>query len=159
MTIVTINGFATGDGLECALICDVRITEVYTKLAVPEMVVNLLCCGRGVQTLPWFTGKDWIKRMIPTDGRAGVQTVPRIGLVEEVAEAGATRETAIAMVLRVTALSPQAITFGKQLIHQARDGVPRGAVLVAERECFVDLFGYPDQCGDVNAFLGKYTPR
>ena len=66
---------------------------------------------------------------------------------------------AIAMALRVTTLSPQAVTFSKQLIHQARDGVPRSAALAVERERFVDLFDHPDQREGVNAFLEKRAPR
>jgi enoyl-CoA hydratase/carnithine racemase len=56
-------------------------------------------------------------------------------------------------------LSPQAVTFSKQLIHQARNGVPRSAALAVERERFVDLFDHPDQREGVNAFLEKRTPR
>jgi enoyl-CoA hydratase/carnithine racemase len=56
---------------------------------------------------------------------------------------------------RVATLSPQAVTFSKSLLHQARDGVPRAAALALERERFVDLFDGPDQREGVNAFLEK----
>ncbi|CAH0446628.1 hypothetical protein LMG10661_02694 [Ralstonia syzygii subsp. syzygii] len=59
----------------------------------------------------------------------------------------------------MTTLSPQAVTFSKTLIHQARNGVPRTAALAVERERFVDLFDHPDQREGVNAFLEKRTPR
>ena len=118
-----------------------------------------MCCGCGTQTLPWLVGEGWAKRMILTGERVDAQTALRIGLVEEVVETGAAREAAIAMALRVTTLSPQAVTFSKQLIHQARNGVPRGAALAVERERFVDLFDHPDQREGVNAFLEKRTPR
>jgi len=159
VVIAAINGFAMGGGLECALACDIRIAEAHAKLAVPETAVGLLCCGCGTQTLPWLVGEGWAKRMILTGERVDAQTALRIGLVEEVVETGAAREAAIAMALRVTTLSPQAVTFSKQLIHQARNGVPRGAALAVERERFVDLFDHPDQREGVNAFLEKRAPR
>jgi enoyl-CoA hydratase/carnithine racemase len=82
----------------------------------------------------------------------------RIGLVEEVVEKGAALDAALAMAARVSALSPQAVASSKRLIHQARQGVPRGAALAVERECFVDLFDGADQREGVNAFLEKCAP-
>lgn len=159
VVIAAINGYAMGGGLECALACDIRIAERHAQLAVPETAVGLLCCGCGTQTLPWLVGEGWAKRMILTGERIDAQTALRIGLVEEVVDTGAAREAALAMARRVTALSPQAVTFSKTLIHQARNGVPRTAALAVERERFVDLFDHPDQREGVSAFLEKRAPR
>ncbi|MEF9404822.1 MULTISPECIES: enoyl-CoA hydratase [Ralstonia solanacearum species complex] len=159
VVIAALNGYAMGGGLECALACDIRIAERQAQLAVPETAVGLLCCGCGTQTLPWLVGEGWAKRMILTGERVDAQTALRIGLVEEVVDTGAAREAALAMARRVTALSPQAVTFSKALIHQARNGVPRTAALAVERERFVDLFDHPDPREGVNAFLEKRPPR
>jgi enoyl-CoA hydratase/carnithine racemase len=159
VVIAAINGYAMGGGLECALACDIRIAEAHATLAVPETAVGLLCCGCGTQTLPWLVGEGWAKRMILTAERVDAATALRIGLVEEVVETGTARDAAIAMAQRVTTLSPQAVVFSKQLIHQARNGVPRSAALAVERERFVDLFGHPDQREGVIAFLEKRIPR
>jgi enoyl-CoA hydratase/carnithine racemase len=142
VVIAAINGYAMGGGLECALSCDIRIAEQHAQLALPETAVGLLPCGCGTQTLPWLVGEAL-----------------RIGLVEEVVDKGAAREAALAMATRVTSLSPQAVSFSKSLIHQARHGVPRSAALAVERERFVDLFDGPDQREGVNAFLEKRAPQ
>ncbi|MFM0439418.1 enoyl-CoA hydratase [Paraburkholderia strydomiana] len=159
VVIAAINGFAMGGGLECALACDIRISEQHAVMALPETAVGLLPCGCGTQTLPWLVGEGWAKRMILTGERVAAATALRIGLVEEVVEKGAAREAALSMAARVATLSPQAVGFSKTLIHQARNGVPRSAALAVERERFVDLFDGADQREGVNAFLEKRTPR
>lgn len=157
--IAAINGYAMGGGLECALACDIRIAEEHAQLALPEPAVGLLPCGCGTQTLPWLVGEGWAKRIILTGERVNAQTALRIGLVEEVVATGGAREAALTMAARVAGLSPQAVTFSKSLIHQARNGVPRGAALAVERERFVDLFDSHNQREGVNAFLEKRKPH
>ncbi|MEM5421408.1 MULTISPECIES: enoyl-CoA hydratase [Paraburkholderia] len=159
VVIAAINGYAMGGGLECALACDIRIAEEHAQLALPEPAVGLLPSGCGTQTLPWLVGEGWAKRIILTGERVDAQTALRIGLVEEVVATGGAREAALAMAARVAGLSPQAVTFSKSLIHQARNGVPRSAALAVERERFVDLFDSPNQREGVNAFLEKRKPR
>jgi enoyl-CoA hydratase/carnithine racemase len=156
--IAAINGYAMGGGLECALSCDMRIAEEHAQMALPEPSVGLLPAGAGTQTLPWLVGEGWAKRMILTNERVNADTALRIGLVEEVVPRGQSREKALQLAQRVSSLSPQAVNFSKQLIHQARMGTPRHAALALERERFMDLFEGVDQAEGVNAFLEKRKP-
>jgi enoyl-CoA hydratase/carnithine racemase len=156
--IAAINGYAMGGGLECALACDLRIAEEHAQMALPEPSVGLLPAGGGTQTLPWLVGEGWAKRMILTNERINAETALRIGLVEQVVPRGQSRNTAIEIAQRVSSLSPRAVTFSKNLIHQARQGTPRAAALTLERERFVDLFDGEDQQEGVNAFFEKRKP-
>ena len=158
VVIAAINGYAMGGGLECALSCDMRIAEEHAQMALPEASVGLLPAGAGTQTLPWLVGEGWAKRMILTNERVNAETALRIGLVEEVVPRGQSREKALQLAQRVSTLSPQAVNFSKQLIHQARLGTPRHAALALERERFMDLFEGVDQAEGVNAFLEKRKP-
>jgi enoyl-CoA hydratase/carnithine racemase len=158
VVIAAINGYAMGGGLECALACDLRIAEEQAQMALPEASIGLLPCGCGTQTLPWLVGEGWAKRMILTNERVNAETALRIGLVEQVVPRGQALHTAMELAQRVTSLSPRAVTFSKNLIHQARQGTPRGAALSLERERFVDLFEGEDQREGVNAFLEKRKP-
>jgi enoyl-CoA hydratase/carnithine racemase len=158
VVIAAINGYAMGGGLECALACDLRIAEEHAQMALPEPSVGLLPAGCGTQTLPWLVGEGWAKRMILTNERVNAETALRIGLVEQVVPRGQALATATELAARVSTLSPRAVTCSKQLIHQARQGVPRGAALAVERERFVDLFDGEDQQEGVAAFLGKRKP-
>ena len=159
VVIAAVNGYAMGGGLECALSCDIRIAERHAQMALPEASVGLLPAGCGTQTLPWLVGEGWAKRMILTNERVDADTALRIGLVEEVVDTGTALAKAQEMALRVTTLSPEGVAYSKQLIHAARQGVPRHAALSLEREKFVDLFDSPNQREGVNAFLGKRKPN
>jgi enoyl-CoA hydratase/carnithine racemase len=158
VVIAAINGYAMGGGLECALSCDMRIAEEHAQMALPETSVGLLPGGCGTQTLPWLVGEGWAKRMILTNERVDAATAHRIGLVEEVVPRGESLAKALELAKRVATLSPRAVTFSKQLIHQARQGTPRRAALALERERFVDLFDFADQQEGVAAFLEKRKP-
>jgi enoyl-CoA hydratase/carnithine racemase len=158
VVIAAINGYAMGGGLECALCCDLRIAEEHAQMALPETSVGLLPAGCGTQTLPWLVGEGWAKRMILTNERVAADTALRIGLVEEVVPRGHAQAAALKIAERVSTLSPRAVTFSKSLIHQARQGVPRGAALALERERFIDLFDGEDQREGVKAFLEKRAP-
>jgi len=159
VVIAAINGYAMGGGLECALSCDLRICEEHAQMALPEPSVGLLPSGCGTQTLPWLVGEGWAKRMILTNERVNAETALRIGLVEEVVPRGQALSKALEIAKRVTTLSPQAVTFSKALIHQAREGAPRRSALSVERERFVDLFDGDDQREGVAAFLEKRKPN
>lgn len=159
VVIAAINGYAMGGGLECALSCDIRIAEQHAQMALPEASVGLLPTGCGTQTLPWLVGEGWAKRMILTNERVDAATALRIGLVEEVVETGASLVKARELAQRVTTLSPEGVAYSKQLVHAARQGVPRHAALSLEREKFVDLFDSPNQREGVNAFLEKRKPQ
>lgn len=158
LVIAAINGYAMGGGLECALACDVRIAEEHAQLALPEAAVGLLPCGCGTQTLPWLVGEGWAKRMIMTNERIDAATALRIGLVEQVVPRGQALSSAMEMAQRACQVSPRAAAHSKQLVHLARQGVPRQAALSLERERFVDLFDGVDQREGVNAFLEKRAP-
>jgi enoyl-CoA hydratase/carnithine racemase len=76
--------------------CDIRIAERQAKLALPEARVGLLPCAGGTQRLARLVGEGWAKRMILCNERIDAATAERIGLVEEVVDAGTARARALA---------------------------------------------------------------
>lgn len=154
LSIAAVNGFAMGGGLECALACDLRVAEEHAALALPEAAVGLLPCAGGTQWLPWLVGEGWAKRMILCGERVDAATALRIGLVEEVVPRGRGLACALEWALRAEKQSPTSVAACKRLIQGARASSPR-AMLMAEREAFVDLFDSQDQREGVEAFLAK----
>lgn len=158
VSIAAVNGFAMGGGLECAMACDIRIVERQAKLALPEAKVGLLPCAGGTQRLTALVGPGWAKRMILCGERIDAETAQRIGLAEEVVDSGEAKSAAMNLAASVAAQSPVAVSFCKELIHEARDAVmPKGLIL--ERERFIQLFDTADQKEGVNAFLEKRQPE
>ncbi|WP_374964342.1 enoyl-CoA hydratase [Spongiibacter tropicus] len=158
VSIAAVNGFAMGGGLECAMACDIRIVERQAKLALPEAKVGLLPCAGGTQRLTALVGPGWAKRMILCGERIDAETAQRIGLAEEVVDTGEAKSAAMNLAASVAAQSPVAVSFCKELIHEARDAVmPKGLIL--ERERFIQLFDTADQKEGVNAFLEKRQPE
>ena len=158
VSIAAVNGFAMGGGLECAMACDIRIVVRQAKLALPEAKVGLLPCAGGTQRLTALVGPGWAKRMILCGERIDAETAQRIGLAEEVVDSGEAKSAAMNLAASVAAQSPVAVSFCKELIHEARDAVmPKGLIL--ERERFIQLFDTADQKEGVNAFLEKRQPE
>ena len=158
VSIAAINGYAMGGGLECALACDIRITEAQVQMALPEAAVGLLPCAGGTQLLPWLVGEGWAKRMILCGERVDADTALRIGLVEQVVEQGQALEVAIKLAEQVARQSPSAVAVCKQLVQRARLQPP-GYNLIHEREQFIKLFDTRDQQEGVQAFLAKRPPN
>jgi len=158
VSIAAINGFAMGGGLECALACDIRVAERTTEMALPEAGVGLLPCGGGTQNLAWLVGEGWAKRMILCGERIDAETAERIGLVEEVVEAGEALPVALELAHKVGRQSPPAVRASKRLIQFARSGAIADGY-AHEREAFVDLFDTVDQSEGVRAFLEKREPK
>lgn len=158
VVIAAINGFAMGGGLECALACDIRIAEAHAQLALPEASVGLLPCGGGTQNLAWLVGEGWAKRMILCGERVDAPLAERIGLVEEVVDAGQAIGRALTLAQSVAKQSPSSVAACKSLIHQARSGDIQAAY-GKERAAFVELFGTWDQKEGVQAFLEKRAAK
>jgi enoyl-CoA hydratase/carnithine racemase len=158
VSIAAVNGFAMGGGLECALACDIRIVETHAQLALPEATVGLLPCGGGTQNLAWLVGEGWAKRMILCGERVNAETALRIGLAEEVVDAGQSLGRGLELAELVGKQSPPAVAACKGLIQQARAG-NINAAYATERGAFVGLFDTQDQKEGVQAFLEKRAPE
>lgn len=158
VSIAAINGYAMGGGLECAMACDIRIAERQAVMALPEATVGLLPSGLGTQHLSWIVGEGWAKRMILCGERIDAEKAEKIGLVEEVVEAGASLEAALKLAERVERQSPKSVAACKTLIQKARSGAMTKAY-ETERDEFVALFDTEDQKEGVQAFLEKRKPE
>ena len=96
-TVVAINGYALGGGLEVALACDFRIASTDAKIGLPETKLGIIPGWGGTTRLPRLAGLDvaieWIaaaKENKPDDAMAA-------GVVDAVVSLDNLRSSALAM--------------------------------------------------------------
>lgn len=157
VTVAAINGYALGGGLECALACDFMVAERGARLGLPETRVGLVPCAGGTKTLTDKVGQAWAKRIILGGELVEAEEARRIGLVEEVVDAGLAKITAISLANRVGMQAPEAVAVARALIAQGPGSTLDGQ-LALEREALLGLVGRPEQVEGVNAFLDKRRP-
>lgn len=99
--IAAIHGTALGGGLEVALTCHYRVAVPSAKCGLPEVNLGLIPGAGGTQRLPRIVGAEKALEMVTTGQHVGAKACLAMGLVDELAEEGALRETAIAFARKV----------------------------------------------------------
>lgn len=99
-SVIAINGFALGGGLELALTASHRVMSAAAQVGVPEVKLGLFPGFGGTVRLSRVAGAqaalDWIASGKPAKAPAALAA----GVVDEVAEPGALREQALALLRR-----------------------------------------------------------
>lgn len=102
-TVVEINGFALGGGLEFALAAALRVMSSQAQVGLPEVKLGLFPGFGGTVRLPRVAGasiaSDWIGSGKPSNAVGALQA----GVVDEIAEPGALREQALALLKKAAA--------------------------------------------------------
>jgi 3-hydroxyacyl-CoA dehydrogenase len=101
--IAAIHGTALGGGLEVALTCHYRLAVPSAKCGLPEVNLGLLPGAGGTQRLPRIVGAAKALEMMTTGQHVGAKACLAMGLVDELAEEGTLRATAIAFARKVIA--------------------------------------------------------
>ncbi|NPV92342.1 MAG: crotonase [Firmicutes bacterium] len=156
-TIVAINGFAFGGGLEVAMCCDIRIASQAAKMANPEINVGLIPGGGGTQRLARMVGSGMAKEIIFTCQTINAETALRIGLVNRVVSPEKLLDEALEMAKTIASKSPVLMTLAKQAINIGQDLDLENALKV-EVELFAQCFGTEDGKEGLSAFVEKRKP-
>src|SRR4051794_22636935 len=86
--IAAIEGFAVAGGLEVALACDLIVAAREAKLGVPEAKRSLVAAGGALLRLPQRVGAGAAMKLVLTGDPVTAEEGARIGLVDELADAG-----------------------------------------------------------------------
>ncbi len=157
LTIAAINGFALGGGLGLALACDVRVAERQAELAVPEGRLGMMPCSGVTQRLGELVSDGWAKRLVLTGESVGAERAERIGLVDEVVDAGFAKIVALSVAEQASHTAPHAARLAKRLMQE-------GCLerfeerLMVERDRAVGLIGSAEQMEGVKAFFESRSP-
>jgi enoyl-CoA hydratase len=150
-TIVAINGFAFGGGLELALAADIRIASERATFAMPETKIGTLPGWDGTRRLAEAIGSARAKQMIFSGAQIDAATAERWNLVNEVVDADDLMNHSMELARTIAANAPVAV----QLAKAAIAGDP------AALEGFAGALaaGTADGREGVAAFREKRAPR
>lgn len=157
VTVAAVNGYALGGGLECALACDYIVAERGARLGLPETAVGLIPCAGGTKALADRVGVPWAKRIILGGEMVSAEQALRIGLVEEVTDAGLAKIMAVSLAGKVAQQGRSAVLAARQLIEGSQQTTLERQLL-QEKAAFLELLGGEEQMEGVAAFLAKRKP-
>lgn len=156
--VAAVEGYALGGGLEIALSCDLVVAGAGATLALPEVGVGVIPGGGGTQLLTRRVGWSRAASMIFTARRLDGAQAHRLGVVDELVEAGDARDRALELAAGIAANSPVALRNAKKAMRLGM-GTDLAAGLEIEDGCWRATAFSGDRREGVAAFAEKRTPR
>jgi len=118
-TIAAINGVAVGAGGEVAMSCDLRVASTNAKIGVPEIKIGLIPGWGGVFRLARLVGQTKAMEMVLTAANVSSGEAKEAGLVNKVVEPEALMDETKALMKKILANAPIAISLAKYIIRAA----------------------------------------
>ena len=157
-TIAVVNGDAIGVGLELALACDLRLSVATARFGLTQVGEGLMPFCGGTQRLPRIVGQAKALEMVLTSALIDAREAYRIGLVNEVIDAGDFVTRVDEVLTGLLGKGPIALRLGKEAVHKAIDlTLDQGMRL--EEDLYALLQTTEDRAEGVRAFLEKRTPK
>ncbi|RIK12580.1 MAG: enoyl-CoA hydratase [Acidobacteria bacterium] len=156
--VAAVEGYALGGGMEIALSCDLVVAGERATLALPEVGVGVIPGGGGTQLLTRRVGWSRAASMIFTARRLTGSEGHRLGVVDELVDAGAARARALEIALRIAGNSPVAVRNAKKAMRLGM-GTDLAAGLEIEDGCWRATAFSRDRAEGVAAFVEKRAPE
>ena len=96
-TVIAINGYALGGGLEMALAASLRVMSTRAQIGLPEVKLGLFPGGGGTVRLPRVAGAQVASEWIASGRSAGAPEALAAGVVDELAEPEQLRAVALSL--------------------------------------------------------------
>lgn len=156
--LAALDGQVTGQGLELALACDIRIAAEGALFSLPQIQDGLIPGDGGTQRLPRTVGKGKALEMIllgtAMDGREALQT----GLVNRLVPSADLMVSVREMAQTMAAQAPFALKYAKEAVSQGLEmNIDQGLRL--EADLYFLLHTTSDRREGIEAFLEKRKPR
>jgi enoyl-CoA hydratase/carnithine racemase len=141
ITIASLNGFATGAGLDLALACDIRLASDRVKLSEAYISMGLVSDGGGSFFLTKMIGMQRALQLLATGDSLDAQTAYSLGLVVSVHPSEQLQNDAINFAQKLAAKPQTALRLIKKLVKE-NDRTDLESALRNERDaqlvCFED---------------------
>lgn len=156
-TIAAVDGFALGGGFEIALACDLIVLGSGALVGLPEVGVGVVPGGGGTQLLTRRVGWSRAASMIFRASKLSAPEADRLGVVDELVEAGTARERALSIAGEIALNSPVGVRQAKRAMRAGFDtDLSRG--LEIEDEAWHATAFSGDRKEGVAAFAEKRRP-
>jgi len=124
-TIAACHGDVVGGGAEVAVACDMRVGGSNLRLRFPGAALGVPV---GPARLVTLCGLATAKYLLLSSRTVGADEALRLGLVNRVAPAAATEDSALELATQVAAHPPEAVARLKLMLHEWDDVVGRSKV-------------------------------
>jgi enoyl-CoA hydratase len=116
-TIAAIHGYALGDGLQQALLCDIRVAADDTVLGFIGPLIGGLCYS-AFSILPQVVGRGKASELLFTCSRISAEEAYRIGLVNKVTSLEQLIPAAMEIAEQITKIEPLLLKYSKRMLRQ-----------------------------------------
>ncbi|HEV2791916.1 MAG TPA: enoyl-CoA hydratase/isomerase family protein [Solirubrobacterales bacterium] len=123
-TIAACHGDVVGGGAEIAVACDLRVGGANLRMRFPGAALGVPV---GPARLVTLCGLAAAKYLLLSSRTIGADEALRIGLVNRVAPAAATEDSALALAADIAAHPPEAVARLKRMLHEWDDIEGRSA--------------------------------
>jgi enoyl-CoA hydratase/carnithine racemase len=117
-TVAACHGDVVGGGAEIAIACDLRVGGANLRMRFPGAALGVPV---GPARLVTLCGLAAAKYMLLTSRTVGADEALRLGLVNRVAPAAATEESALELAAQVATHPPEAVARLKRMLHEWDD--------------------------------------
>jgi 2-(1,2-epoxy-1,2-dihydrophenyl)acetyl-CoA isomerase len=154
ITIASLNGFATGAGLDLALACDFRLASDRVKLSEAYISMGLVSDGGGSFFLSRMIGMQRALQLLATGDSLDAQTAYSLGLIMSVHPSDQLQQAAISFAQKLAEKPQNALRLIKKLV-KANDRTDLETALRNERDAQLLCFEDPKHLELVNEFLNR----
>jgi len=116
-TIAAIQGYALGDGLQQALLCDIRVAADDSVLGFIGPLIGGLCYS-ALSILPRVVGRGKASELLFTCSRINAEEACRIGLVNKVVPREQLMPAAVALADQIANIAPLLLKYSKRMLRQ-----------------------------------------
>jgi enoyl-CoA hydratase len=116
-TIAAIQGYALGDGLQQALLCDIRVAADDSVLGFIGPLIGGLCYS-SFSILPQMVGRGKASELLFTCSRINAEEAYRIGLVNKVVPREQLMPAAVELAEQIAKVEPLLLKYSKRMLRQ-----------------------------------------
>jgi enoyl-CoA hydratase/carnithine racemase len=155
--LAAIHGDATGQGLELALACDLRIASENSRFGLTQIKAGSVPGDGGTQRLSRLVGKAKAMEMILTGEILDAREALRIGLVSRLVPRGEVTTTVMGLAQEMASRAPIAVRYAKETICKGMDMTLEQGLRL-EADLYFLLHTTRDRTEGIQAFRSKRTP-